>query len=144
MDDGPAVSYVVGAASEPFDLLDTAGKSDADVTSLKPGEPFPGVLDKAGGTYKLRQKHGGVIERRGGPQGSEFAVANERSRPLEDNGARVLDAWRATGRPGLTFHVNAQGHAWFLDAANPLFLTTVRAGFAWPSDTTSTLGEEPA
>jgi hypothetical protein len=134
-DDGPPVPYVVGQVATPFELLDTDGAQDIDVSMLKPGEPYAGSLDKNGGSYKLRQKHGGVIERRGGPSGSEFAV-DGRGALLARNAVLLLDAWRSLGRSGLTFHVNSAGHAWFLDAGVPLFLAAVSGGFTWPSDLT--------
>jgi superfamily II DNA or RNA helicase len=135
-DDEPPVPYVVGQVVTPFELLDTDGDRDIDVSVLKPGEPYAGSLDKNGGSYKLRQKYGGVIERRGGPSGSEFAVVDGRESPLALNAVLLLDAWRSIGRSGLTFHVNSAGHAWFLDAGLPLFLAAVPGGFTWPSDPT--------
>ena len=57
-------------------------ETEVDVAGLQPGDAYPGALDKRGGTYKLRQKAGGVIERRGGPRGSEFASWTAHRPPL--------------------------------------------------------------
>ena len=76
-----------------------------------------------------------MIERRGGPHGSEFALADPAATdPRVRNGARLLQAWQRTGEGGLTFHVSAAGHAWFLKAGQPRFLADVGGGFAWPSE----------
>lgn len=141
-DDGGPVSYVVGQVARPFELLGSGGDANVDVSLLGPGDLFPGALDKSGGTYKLRQKHGGVIGRRGGSNGSEFALVDDAAGPPARNARSVLDAWRATGRPGMTVHINAVGHVWFLDAGVPLFLAAAPGCFAWPSDATA--NSEPA
>jgi superfamily II DNA or RNA helicase len=133
-DGGSPTSYVVGQVPHPFELLGSGGAADVDVSGLQPGQPFPGALDKNGGSYKLRQKNGGVLERRGGPTRGEFALVGDSANPLTKNARSLLDAWRMTGRPGMTVHVSAVGHAWFLDAGEPLFLAEVPGGFAWPSD----------
>src|SRR5438309_1644087 len=79
---------------------------DADeIAALRPGDVYPGEASRVGGTFKISQKRGGVIERktRGG---SEFAAVEGTSTPaLEDNARHVLDAWRQTLDRGITFHV---------------------------------------
>ena len=65
------------------------------VTPLVPGSGYHGPTDKLGGSFKLRQKGGGVIERRrpGAPGESEFALADSLDDPLEANARRVLEVW---------------------------------------------------
>lgn len=136
-DDGALVSYVVGQVPEPFDLLAARAPEDVDARALRPGEPYLGALDKQGGSFKLRQKFGGVLERRGAA-GGEFALMEPAgtgpAAPLARNARILLDAWRSTGRPGMKVFVNDAAHAWFLDAGLPRFLADVPGGFAWPSD----------
>lgn len=104
-------------------------------TDPAPGDLYQGPTDRALGSYRIRQKAGGVIERRV-PGGSQFAGSRdgEGMHELVSNAIRVLDAWRATGETGLTFHVNQQGDAYYVSGGQPRFLANVQAGFAWPSD----------
>jgi hypothetical protein len=135
-DDQRPRPFVAGQLGEPFRVADLEhGSDDVDASTLQPGAPYLGRATREGGTYKLRQTHGGVIERRGGPRGSEFALTDPSipDRPVQ-NGVRLLQACQGTGEGGLTFHVSAAGHAWFLKAGQPRFLAAVSGGFAWPSE----------
>ena len=130
--DGPPVSFVVGQLARPFEVLGEGGE-DFDVASLRPGDPYPGPRDKTGGTFKLRQKAGGILERRGGPRGGEFA----RSDGADQRSANVrviLAAWRSTALPGMPIFRTGTGHVWYLDGGRPYFLGVASEGFAWPSD----------
>jgi len=132
-------------AAEQFNWQTGGGR---EINDLRPGDRYPGPRDKEGGTYKLRQKHGGVIERpiptvnepkmestsRARSQGVEFAVVNGNgSAELEANAKRILEAWREVIRRGITFHVNSRGDAWYIAGGERRFLAQVRGGFAWPS-----------
>lgn len=140
--DAPARPYVLGQLDRPFDLLGTETDQDADVSTLAPGDPYPGPLDKTGGTFKLRQKGGGVLERALGKRGGEFADPRGEGAKAA-NARRLIDAWRATGQPGLTINLNGAGHIWYLDAGQPRYLTTAIEGFAWPSEQQTDNGEKP-
>lgn len=100
-----------------------------------PGAQMPMTRDTTNGTFKLRQKGGGIIERRTS-RGSEFAGSSpgEGNAQLVANAARVLSAWKQTGETGLSFHVDAEDTAYYLRDGAPRFLAHVPGGFAWPSD----------
>jgi hypothetical protein len=136
-DDGSEV-LVAGALTEPFHTLDEVEEPDAtaaDLDQLRPGDPYPGPSDKSGGTYKLRQRGGGVIERKSLVRTSEFALTDGPG-PEDrlDNARRLLDAWRSVSSQGLSFHVNELGHAWYTEGGERRFLAAVPEGFAWPGD----------
>ena len=96
------------------------------------GDAYPGPVDSDGGTYQLRLKRGGVIERKS-DGGREFAITQGSGhQELEENARRLVEAWKATSPSGLTFHVNGLGHAWFESGGQRLFLASVPGGFVWP------------
>lgn len=132
----PATPYVLGQLQRPFEMLGEGADQDFDVSALSPGDPYPGQLDKAGGTFKLRQKSGGVLERGLPNRGGEFADPVGDG-PKASNVRRLLAAWRSTGQSGITIHVNGAGHVWYLDAGTPYFLISASEGFAWPSESTT-------
>ena len=129
-----------GSRSQPF-----------DVSTLRPGDRYPGPTDKQGGTYRLRQKYGGVIERpmpslRGHDNGAdtrrrshdvEFAAVDGTGYEKgQENARRVLDAWRERFERGITFYVNAVGDAWYTEAGERRFLAHVPDGFSWATNRT--------
>jgi hypothetical protein len=143
--------FVAGQLEEVFRAADEVNGQNAselfDVLALQPGDRYPGPTDKKGGTYKLRQKHGGVIERplpnlRARHDGAdtsrrsravEFAVVEGTGlQKREANAKRVLEAWRERFERGITFHVNEVGDAWYTEAGDRRFLAHVPGGFAWP------------
>lgn len=130
---------VAGRLDEPFRSLpdvDTEQAASIDVSKLAPGDTYLGPTDKAGGVYKLRQKQGGVIERRTKDHGSEFALTSGSGSPrLDTNAQNVLHAWRELFDRGISFSVNERGDAWFTDGGQRRFLAHVPGGFAWPSET---------
>jgi superfamily II DNA or RNA helicase len=129
--------FVAGQLTEPFRAAsETPAESGADLetASLHPGDPYPGPTDKRGGSYKLRQKHGGVIERRAPDGATEFAmVEGSPEQRLETNARSVLDEWRRLFDRGIPFNVNQLGDAWYTEAGERRFLAHVPGGFAWPS-----------
>lgn len=127
---------VAGQLGESFTArLDaTPSAEDVDISSLQPGAPYPGPGDTDGGTFQLRLKRGGIIERKV-KGGAEFALTSGASNPdLEANGNRVLAAWKTVLDRGITFHVNGLGHAWYEAEGERRFLADVPGGFAWPED----------
>ena len=134
------VPYLAGRLEEPFRLRDTAAlMGNRAQVELTPGNEYPGPTERTGGTYKLRQKRGGVIERKQGKV-FQFAITETPSDPLAENGKRVLAAWQSLGTDGFTFYVNAVGDAWYRDKGGPRFLASVLGGFLWPSIETSDPG----
>ncbi len=136
-DDGVGV-LVAGALTQPFRTLDEVVGSDAvgvDPRDLRPGDRYDGPSDRSGGTYKLRQKGGGMIGRKGAGRSTEFALTEGVGPPQRlANAAAVLDAWRTVSGQGLSFHVNELGHAWYTQGGERRFLAAVPEGFAWPGD----------
>ncbi len=135
---GGSEVLVAGALAEPFRTLDEVAESGgepADLNDLCPGDPYSGPSDKSGGTYKLRQRDGGVIERKGPGRSSEFALTDSPGTTEQlANARRLLDAWRGVSGQGMTFHVNELGHAWYNGGSERRFLAAVPEGFAWPGD----------
>lgn len=127
--DGPSVPYVVGQLPAPFEPAGE-GSADIDIDALSPGDPYPGPTDKQGGTFKLRQKAGGILERTVGPGQRAVAVV-EGDDARARNAAAVLSAWRSTGLPGGKVVVNRLEHAYLPDG--PVYLAHVPGGFLWPA-----------
>ncbi|GLY21813.1 DEAD/DEAH box helicase [Micromonospora sp. NBRC 101691] len=131
--------YVAGQLEEPFeaDVIDgDTGAEDTlvDLSKLAPGTRITGSIDKAGGTYRLRQKQGGVIERRTADGTVEFALLDAAPPELTENARRVLNAWRQLFDRGIGFHLSKDGQAWYTEGGQKLHLAYVPAGFAWPAD----------
>lgn len=127
--EGPSVPYVVGQLPGLFEPA-AEGDVEVDVTALSPGDPYPGPTDRHGGSFKLRQRDGGILERRTGP-GQRAVAVTEGDDPQARNAAAVLTAWRATGLPGGKLLVNGLEHAYLPDG--PVYLAHVPGGFRWPS-----------
>ncbi|MEV1286940.1 DEAD/DEAH box helicase [Micromonospora sp. NPDC049679] len=130
--------YVAGQLTEPFEVESTDPQPQdldpGDTAALTPGSPLPGPTDKDGGSYRLRQKRGGVIERRAPDGATEFALVDDPA-PVElaTNARRVLDAWRKLFDRGISFSVTHDGRAWYMEGGQRRFLAHVPGGFAWPS-----------
>lgn len=139
---GMTRAWFVGALPEPFHLV-AADAADDDASPGAPthdlqaaeGDRFVGPLDKQGGTFQIRQKAGGIIERRKDGV-REFARTEPGS--AKDNKAanavNVLNAWRASGETGMKFHLNRNGDAYYLARGEAHFLAHVPEGFAWPDE----------
>lgn len=126
---------VVGRLSEPFKVLsDGPGVGALDLQDLKPGDVYEGPGDKKGGTFKVSQRSGGVIERK--VKGGAEAALTEGAGPPEAtvNARNVLAAWDALDRSFSRFFVNSIGHAWFEGPTGRRFIASVEGGFAWPDD----------
>jgi superfamily II DNA or RNA helicase len=132
-DDGHNVPYVAGQLAEPFVAAESAPAApETAAQPTEPGQALPGRPDKDGGTYRLRQKQGGVIERRAPDGATEFAVTTGAD-PRAVNARQLLDAWRQTADRGITCFVTRSGVVWYLEAGKPRFLARVPGGFVWPS-----------
>lgn len=134
--------FVVGQLNEPFKVVpetDAAAATD-QVDGLVAGEPYPGPADKGGGTFKVSQRAGGIIERKI-PGGSEIARVDGSDNTVQvENARKILAAWERLGRPFSRIFVNSLGHAWYEDSTGRKFLGVVEAGFAWPDEVGGTNG----
>lgn len=131
------IPMVAGQLAEPFALVEPRLGNGAipDPEDLKPGDPYPGPLDKDGGEFALRQRRGGMVVKHGRGRNVDGALTEGTGDEVrEQNARRVLDAWRSVASEGMPFTVNGVGHAWFLDAGEPRFLAAVPGGFVWPDD----------
>ena len=130
--------FVAGQLTNPFAFRDADSKGEAeevDATSLSAGDEYPGPLDKSNGIFKLAQKRGGVIERRLSQRTTEYAMLSDRTdQVLVENARSVLAAWPTIASTGITFYVNGQWHAWYMESGQAHFLGHVPGGFAWPND----------
>ena len=136
--EGPEAGlFVAGQLTEPFALRadgEFLPPDEFDASSLEPGQEYPGPRDKTNGTFKLRQKRGGIIERPGPDRSTEYALPDDPSRPeLAANARGILENWRRVSTSGLTFHVNSLWHAWYEEAGRAVFLGKADGGFPWPS-----------
>lgn len=131
--DGGMVPFVAGRLTEVFRLREDNPDLgiNLDVDTLATGTPYVGPTDKTNGTYKIRQKRGGLIEKKKGAE-TQFALIDDVSSPLAENGRRLIAAWKTLNTTGLTFYVNRSWHAWYQEAGQPRFLALVREGFLWP------------
>jgi hypothetical protein len=131
--DGTGEHFLAGQLGSPFEAAEDDPTDDFDEDRpLEAGKPYGGPTDKTGGTFQLRQKRGGVIERKSGKV-TEFALTEGSDAPqLEANAESVLSTWRSLFDRGITFHVNELGHAWYLEQGRAHFLAEVPGGFAWP------------
>ncbi|WP_319462722.1 DEAD/DEAH box helicase [Micromonospora sp. RTP1Z1] len=132
------VPYVAGQLAEPFEadvIQETRpGTRNADPVLLEPGTVLVDSPDKGGGSYRLRQKQGGVIERRT-PDGTiEFALVDEDApAELATNARRVLENWRRLFDRGIGFFLSEEGQAWYVEGGKKFHLAHAPGGFAWPS-----------
>ena len=137
--DGPAgtVPYVAGQLTDDFEAEPRDAPATAtvmDPSKLAPGTPLLGPVDRKGGAFRLRQKRGGVIERRLPGGVTEFARTDDAApADLVENAQRALDAWRRIFDRGISFFVSSDGQAWYVADSRRHFLAYVPGGFSWPS-----------
>jgi hypothetical protein len=128
------VPLLAGQVSEPFRVAAASEASaDVDVSELRPGSLYSGPADKKEGTFKLRQKSGGLIERRAGSE-IQFAITDQHGDVRSENALRLLAAWASLNTSGMSFSVNRLGHAWYREGGEVRFLAAVPGGFLWPGD----------
>lgn len=109
--------------------------SATESAAKRPGDPILTPPRRHLGPYRIRQKKGGLIERRT-ELGAEFAGTedDQGSPELISNARRVLEAWRATGESGLSFDISTTGEAFYRARGEARYLAPAPGGFAWPSD----------
>lgn len=132
-------SWALGALSEPFALQPTEGSTPVhapvNLSAVRPGEPYGGPRDSAGGVYELARVGGGKVARRRRGGGREFASTDANQFPESAaNVGRVLEAWRTIGGSGREFVVNSLDHAFVEEAGAALFVAHVPGGFVFPGD----------
>jgi superfamily II DNA or RNA helicase len=126
------VPLLAGQVSEPFRVAAASEASaDVDVSELRPGSLYSGPADKKEGTFKLRQKSGGLIERRAGSE-IQFAITDQHGDVRSENAMRLLAAWASLNTSGMSFSINRLGHAWYREGGEVRYLAAVRGGFLWP------------
>ncbi len=125
--------YLAGQISEPFRVREdnADGGVTLDVESLTAGAIYQGPQDKVNGTFKFRQKKGGVIERRQ-KDVFHFALTEGGNDLLAQNTKKCLSAWKAVSAEGFSFFVNRLDHAWYRADGGARFLAAVPGGFLWP------------
>ncbi|RAO26579.1 hypothetical protein PSN13_06607 [Micromonospora saelicesensis] len=130
------VPYVAGQLTESFeaDVVHAVGSGPKgpDPALMKPGSVLTDAPDKSGGSYRLRQKQGGVIERRSSEGVTEFALVSDAPTELAANARRVLESWRQLFDRGITFFLSEDGQAWYVEGGSKYHLAHVPGGFAWP------------
>lgn len=132
---GSAGFVVAGQLPEPFAVRHEQqfGSHEFDGVSASPGDPYTGPIDDDHGSFRIRSRGGGTIERRIDARTSEIAITDGAD-PLARNGRRTLDAWQQAVREGLPFKVNRTWDAWYLQEGQPRFLAHVENGFKWPTE----------
>ncbi|KLR59935.1 DNA/RNA helicase, superfamily II [Actinobacteria bacterium IMCC26207] len=129
--------WVAGQLSVPFAAVEEPLQAEAeavDVETLKPGERYLGPANADGGTFKIRQKQGGVIEQKVG-RSVMFALTESEAHPdLAANAVRLLAAWKSALDFGLTVKLNGLGHVWYEAEGERRFLVSAPGGFVWPED----------
>ena len=125
--------YLAGKLSERFRIQKevTDNQADFDAESLSPGDKYSGPLDKSNGTFKFRQKKGGVIERRV-KDVFQFANTDVVDNRQSENSKKCLKAWKSVSEQGFAFFVNQMDHAWYRQDGEARFLAVVSGGFFWP------------
>ena len=130
--------FAAGRLPEPFEIRQLGVPANGeiiDVSGLSAGDAYGGPTDRDQGTYALRQKGGGRIERKMKRGVREYASADDTaSGGRGENARRVLRAWKRISAAGMDFHLNSRWHAWYLDGGEPRFLAAVPGGFEFPSD----------
>ncbi|MCZ2109815.1 MAG: DEAD/DEAH box helicase, partial [Dehalococcoidia bacterium] len=104
--------YLAGRLAEPFVAKDEPAPLAADqvdVAALRPGDPYAGPADADGGTFKIGQRGGGVIERKMGKETWTALTESDIHPELASNAVRLLDAWRSVLGRGLTIKINSLG-----------------------------------
>ncbi len=127
------VPLVAGRVLAPFQIREDAAETTESGSFATPGagEVYLGPTEKTQGTFKFRQKRGGVIERRVGTL-SQFARTDVLGDERSENGRACVEAWKSLGLDGLTFYVNRLSHAWYKAEGEARFLATVPGLFLWP------------
>ncbi|MFZ4434848.1 MAG: DEAD/DEAH box helicase, partial [Microthrixaceae bacterium] len=127
--------WVAGQLDEPFrirDEPDAATAAAVDVSTLQPGDRYPGPGDDDGGRFKIAARRGGVIERKVGRETLYAETSSTEHPELAANATRLLAAWKDGVGQGLMITVNSLWHAFYESEGERRFLADVPGGFLWP------------
>lgn len=124
------VTRFAGLLEEPFafpeELEDASGRAeDVDVSSLSPGDAYPGPLTPAE-EFRFRQRGGGVIARQ--VRGGELSAHGTDAERLVE----VLRGLSHTNAPVTRFNVNALGHAFWREAGGARFIAALTQALEFP------------
>ena len=128
--------WVAGQLAERFvaPLNPPEGDCQVDAGELHPGDPYSGPANHEHGVFRIRQLHGGVIEKRVGAK-VLFALKYSEAHPeLAENAVRLLTAWRSVLNNGLPVNVNGLDHVWYEAGGVRRFLAVAPGGFVWPKE----------
>jgi superfamily II DNA or RNA helicase len=117
-----------GTLDTPFQFSQTSGATRApDITSLAPGDPYPGPVEPAT-RLRFRQRSGGVIAKRVAG-GEVFAFGPEAER-LTATLRELTRAHRSVSR----ILVNPLGHVLWVEDGLPRFIDAVKGELQFPGD----------
>ena len=92
--------FVAGRLGEPFRSLESADAVEFDVSDLQPGSAYPGPADDVNGSFRIRSRGGGTIERR--LDRGTWEAAIDEGQPILGRRATPCTsprlAWRRGGR----------------------------------------------
>ena len=129
--------WMAGQLAIPFTAqaeLMQAELAAVSVEALRPGDLYLGPANAEHGSFQIRQKLGGRIQKKK-KKGEEvmFALTNSEAHPqLAENALRLLEAWKSVLGRGLTVKVNGFDHVWYEVDGERRFLAVVPGGFVWP------------
>ena len=129
--------WMAGQLATPFTAqaeLMQAELAAVSVEALRPGDLYLGPANAEHGSFQIRQKLGGRIQKKK-KKGEEvmFALTNSEAHPqLAENALRLLEAWKSVLGRGLTVKVNGFDHVWYEVDGERRFLAVVPGGFVWP------------
>ena len=126
---------IAGQLAEPLTVRAPNDEPETvpDVTTLRPGEALGRKPDADWGSFHLRQKSGGLIERRRG-RDREFALTTPLGAPSTETAIAILGAWRELRLPGLPISIASDGTVWFEADGEARLLVRVEAPLAFTSD----------
>jgi superfamily II DNA or RNA helicase len=128
--------YLAGRLERPFTAVDPTNvetSSEDPDREYSPGDVYFGKRDATRGTFMLRQKSGGVIEKKRGRDVERASTDQQDTSPQAENARNVLNQWRRLGLQGMKFFVNEDDVAWYSEGNQAKFLANVPSGLSWPS-----------
>jgi hypothetical protein len=105
--------------------VDSPSPGELDVSTLAPGDTYPGPLAPAE-EFRFRQRRGGTIARK--VRGGELSARGPDAERLTD----VLRAFSRTTAPVSRFFVNELGHAFWREHGTARFLAALDHGLEFP------------
>ncbi|CAG4907703.1 unnamed protein product [Acidithrix sp. C25] len=135
---GENMMYVAGKINEPFVYVTNDIENQEQILpqrNIKPGDLYYGPTDATGGSFQIRSKGGGLIERRANKSETEFAIIDENNYPQQSqNAIKTIKAWKLLLDRGIKISVNHRDDVWYVNNGSHIFLEHVPGGFLWQSD----------